>query len=91
MRRKKLSLHVNRKVEAVPVPSLERPLVHPLAEEGNPPSGLREIKVRDSQGARIGSLQVSAADLDDELIEDLRAWQSRHAHDVPIPKLVVKS
>lgn len=91
MKRKKLSLHVNREVEASQVPSLDRPLVHPLVEVADPPSGLCELKVRDSQGHRIGFFQISGADLDDELMEALHDWQARHAHELPIPRLVVKS
>ena len=87
MKRKKLSLHVNRKVEAGPVPLLDRPIVHPIVEVSDAPFGLLELKVRDSAGDRIGFLQISAENFDDELKEDLLAWQSRHAHESPIPKL----
>jgi hypothetical protein len=91
MKGKKLRLSVNREIEASPVPSLDRPIVYPLAEMANPPSGLYEIKARDSRGNWIGFFQISRAELDDDLIEDLRAWQARHAHELPTPKLVVKS
>jgi hypothetical protein len=91
MKRKKLSLHVNREVEAGPVPSLERPLAQPLVEVADPPSGLTEIKIRDARGTRIGFFQASAPDLDTEVVDALKAWQARHAHELPIPKLVVKS
>jgi hypothetical protein len=91
MKPKKLSLHVNREVEASPVPSLDRPIVHPLAEVRDPASGLYEMIARDSQGNRIGFLQISAPDMDNELVDALRDWQARHAHELPIPKLVVQS
>lgn len=88
LKRKKLSLTVNREVEAGPVPSAWTG--QPLVEVADAPSGLLEIKVRDSRGNRIGFFQVSDTDLDTEVVDALKAWQSRHAHDVPIPKLVVK-
>ena len=44
--------------------------------------GQTEFKIRDSRGARIMFLQVSSADLDDELMEALHDWQERHAHEV---------
>lgn len=91
MKRKKLSLHVNREVEASAVPSLDRSLVHPIVEVADAPSGLTELKVRDSKGTRIGFFQVSARDLDDELMEALHDWQARHAHGFPIPRLEVQS
>jgi hypothetical protein len=84
-----LSLHVNREVEASPVPSLER--VQPLVEVADPPDGLTEIKIRDARGTRIGFFQVSAADLDTEVVDALKAWQARHTHELPTPKLVGKS
>lgn len=47
------------------------------------PEGLTEFKIRDSLGHRIALLQVSAVDLDDELMEALHDWQARHAHERP--------
>ena len=43
--------------------------------------GQTEFKIRDSRGTRIMFLQVSSADLDDELMEALHDWQERHAHE----------
>jgi len=80
-RPKKLCLHVNPKIEAeAPVSSLDRPHVDPVVECLDAPDGLTELKVRDSKGNRIGFFQVSARDLDNELCDDLMAWQARHAH-----------
>jgi hypothetical protein len=87
--KRKLSLHVNRDVQASPVPSLER--VQPLVEVANPPEGLTEIKIRDARGTRIGFFQLATADLDREVVNALKAWQARHAHELTSPKLVVKS
>lgn len=87
MKRKKLTLSVNLSVEASPVPSLERSSVPPLVEVADAPPGLIEIKIRPG-GARIGFFQASASDLDTEVVDALKAWQSRHAHGGPIPKLV---
>ena len=55
----------------------------PVVQVTDAPSGLVEFKIRDSRGARIALIQVSAADLDDELMEALHDWQERHAHDRP--------
>jgi hypothetical protein len=86
MKREKLSLHVNREVEARPVPSSQY-AVPPLVEVADAPKDLVEIKIRDSEGLRIGFFQVRADDLDTEVVDALKAWQSRHAHESPIPKL----
>lgn len=51
-----------------------------LVEVSDSPEGLVELKVRDSNGVRIGFFQVSEDDLDDELVADIKAWQIRHAH-----------
>lgn len=51
-----------------------------IVEASDPASGLTEIKIRDSKGIRIGFFQAAAADMDDQLADDLRAWQARHAH-----------
>ena len=59
MKRKPLRLHVNRKIEASPVPLLDRPIVHPIVEVADAPFGLLEL--------------------------------TRHAHELPIPKLVGES
>jgi hypothetical protein len=88
-RKKHLALHVNREVEAGPVPSAWTG--QPLVEVADAPSGLLEIKVRDSRGNRIGFFQASDTDLDTEVVDALKAWQSRHTHELPTPKLVVKS
>ena len=80
MKRKKLSLHVNREVAAAHTDC--HPVVHTL----DPPSGLHELKVRDSEGNRIGFFQISASEMDDELLEALHDWQGRHSH--PIPRMV---
>lgn len=55
-------------------------MVPPLVEVADSPEGLIEIKVRDAWGARIGLLQASADDLDEELVTALKAWQGRHSH-----------
>ena len=52
----------------------------PLVEVSDAPPGLIEIKIRDSKGARIGFFQVSAFDVDTEVVEALKAWQGRHSH-----------
>lgn len=52
-----------------------------VIEAVDPPEGLVEIKVKDARGKRIGFLQVSADDLDDELVEALVDWQARHSHE----------
>lgn len=52
----------------------------PLVEVADAPDGLIEIKVRDHWGARIGFHQIKADDLDVELVDALKAWQSRHSH-----------
>lgn len=88
MKRKKLSLHVNRK-DAAREPRSPQPLVIPVVQVSDAPSGLLEIKVRDSQGNRMGFFQIAAAEVDDQLLEDLHDWQARHSHDRP--ELVVKS
>lgn len=51
-----------------------------IVEVADAPRGLTEIKIRDAKGIRIGLFQISSADMDDELADALRAWQSRHAH-----------
>lgn len=79
MKRKKLSLHVNREVEANEVSS-PRVVVHPLVSITDAPAGLQELKVKDSQGKRIGFFQVTASEMDDQLLEDLHDRQARHAH-----------
>jgi hypothetical protein len=86
MKRKKLSLSVNREIEASPVPEdrSDRP---PLVEVSDAPEGLIEIKVRDHWGARIGFFQATVPDLDTEVVDALKAWQARHAHERPVPKL----
>lgn len=76
MKRKKLSLTVNREVEANPA-IVERP---PLVEVADAPKGLVEIKVRDHWGTRIGFHQINADDLDAKLVDALKAWQGRHSH-----------
>jgi hypothetical protein len=38
------------------------------------------MKVRDSNGIRIGFFQVSTIAMDDELADALKAWQTRHSH-----------
>jgi hypothetical protein len=87
MKQKLLSLHVNREVEASPVPE-NRSGRPPLVEVSDAPPGLIEIKIRDSKGARIGFFQATAADLDTEMVDALKAWQGRHAHGGTVPKLV---
>ena len=52
----------------------------PLVEVADAPEGIIEIKVRDHWGARIGFYQISADDLDTELVDALKAWQARHTH-----------
>ena len=52
-----------------------------LVEVSDAPEGLTEIKVKDSRGHRIGFFQVSAGDMDDELMDALVDWQSRHTHE----------
>ena len=91
MKRRTLSLSVNREIEASPVPSLERSLAQPLVEVSDAPYGLTEIKIRDAEGLRIGFFQASISDLDTEVVDALKAWQSRHTHELPTPKLVGKS
>jgi hypothetical protein len=55
----------------------------PVVQVTDAPLGLVEFKIRDSRGKRLALLQVSAADLDDELMEALHDWQARHAHERP--------
>lgn len=55
-------------------------MVPPLVEVADAPEGIIEIKVRDHWGARIGLYQISADDLDKELVDALKAWQARHTH-----------
>ena len=55
-------------------------MMPPLVEVSDAPPGLIEIKIRDSKGARIGFFQVSASDVDTDVIEALKAWQGRHSH-----------
>lgn len=55
-------------------------MVAPLVEVSDAPPGLIEIKIRDSKGVRLGFFQVSATDLDTEVIDALKAWQVRHSH-----------
>lgn len=55
-------------------------IVPPLVEIADAPDGLVEMKAKDSLGHRIGFFQVSASDLDDELVDALLSWQSRHSH-----------
>ena len=57
-----------------------RLLTPPLVQVSDAPVGLIEIKIRDSNGARILFLQASASDLDAELVDALKAWQGRHSH-----------
>ena len=51
-----------------------------IVEAADAPSGLTEIKIRDSSGVRIGFFQASEADMDDELADAFKAWQARHSH-----------
>ena len=53
----------------------------PVVKVADAPSPLLEFKIRDSRGARIMFLQVSSADMDDELMEALHDWQERHNHE----------
>jgi len=55
-------------------------VTYSLVEVSDAPLGLVELKVRDSRGVRIGFMQVSQADLDDELVDALIDWQARHSH-----------
>lgn len=55
-------------------------MISAIVEAADAPSGLTEIKIRDSRGVRIGFFQASASDMDDELADALEAWQERHAH-----------
>ena len=55
-------------------------MVPPLVEVSDAPAGLIEIKIRDANGARLGFFQASASDLDAEMVDALKAWQSRHSH-----------
>ena len=91
MKREELSLSVNRDVEARPVPSPGWSPAQPLVEVADAPADLTEIKIRDSEGLRIGFFQATTVDLDTEVVDALKAWQSRHTHDVPTPKLVGES
>lgn len=87
MKRKKLSLHVNREIAPREAPT-ENAHIEPIVETRDPASGLLELKARDAEGIRIGFFQFRAEDVDDELIRDLKAWQARHSHEPPVPKLV---
>ena len=89
MKRKKLSLHVNREIAPRETPSRDDH-IEPIVEVRDSASGTLELKARDSRGSRIGFFQISTSDVDDELIENLKAWQVRHAHELPTPKLVVR-
>lgn len=51
----------------------------PLVEMDDSPEGLIEMKAKDSRGIRIGFFQVSASEIDDQLVDDLLAWQARHS------------
>lgn len=53
----------------------------PVVRITDAPKGLIEFRIRDSKGARIALLQLSADDMDDELMEALHDWQERHAHE----------
>jgi len=39
---------------------------------------MRELKVRDAKGNRIGFFQIATLEVDDQLLEDLHDWQARH-------------
>lgn len=56
-------------------------LISSVVEISDAPRGLTEIKIKDSNGHRIGFFQVSTGDLDDELTEALISWQTRHTHE----------
>jgi hypothetical protein len=77
-RKKKLTLHVNRKIAASEAHSLLMP-VEPIVSVTDAPSGLHELRVRDSQGNRIGFFQIAAIAVDEQLLEDLHDWRARHA------------
>lgn len=50
-----------------------------LVEIADASDGLVEMKARDARGVRIGFFQVAESELDDQLIDDLLAWQARHS------------
>lgn len=52
--------------------------------------GLTEIKVKDSNGVRIGFCQIDSFCVDDELRADLKRWRERHPGK-PILTLILAS
>lgn len=50
-----------------------------LVEIADASDGLVEMKAKDERGVRIGFFQVAESKLDDELIDDLLAWQARQS------------
>ena len=58
-------------------------MIPPVVEVADAPEGLKEFKVRDSRGVRIGFFQIESGCLDDELMEDIHDWQARHARERP--------
>lgn len=59
-------------------------LIPPVVEVSDAPRGLTEIKVKDSNGARIGFCQIDSSCMDDELKADLKRWQARHPGNPPL-------
>lgn len=55
--------------------------VPPVVEVADAARGLIELKVKDSRGTRIGFFQIATSDMDDELMEALMDWQTRHCHE----------
>lgn len=49
-----------------------------VVEVADAPRGLTEIKVKNSNGVRIGFCQFDSSCMDDELKADLKRWQTRH-------------
>lgn len=49
-----------------------------VVEVPDAPHGLTEIKVKDSNGVRIGFFQFDSSCMDEELKADLKRWRERH-------------